>query len=60
MALPQRQPEPPFRVVMAGYVIDFHHRNVCSKCEDNGCPRINDARKTLEAWRDRKPRREGR
>lgn len=56
----ERRPEPPFSVVMAGYVIDFHHRNVCTKCGDDGCPRIVEARKTLEAWRDRRLHREGR
>lgn len=59
MPIPQRQPEPPFAALMAGYVVDFHHRSVCSKCSDDGCPRLAAAGETLRAWRDRKSRREG-
>ena len=58
MLVPERQPEPPFPVLMAGYVIDFHHRSVCSKCADDGCPRLTAAGTTLRAWRDRKSRRQ--
>ncbi|MFF3855947.1 hypothetical protein [Micromonospora sp. NPDC002575] len=36
-------------------MIDFHHRNVCSTCGDNGCPRISEARNTLESWREGGP-----
>ncbi|SCG47294.1 hypothetical protein [Micromonospora coxensis] len=47
--------EPPFAVLMAGYVIDFHHRNVCSRCRPDGtCPRLAAAGETLRAWRDRR------
>lgn len=60
MLVPQQQPEPPFRVLMAGYVVDFHHRSVCSKCADDGCPRLAAAGATLRAWRDKKSRHEGR
>jgi hypothetical protein len=60
MSLPRWQPEPPFAVQMAGYVLDFHHRNACSKCSDDGCPRLTAAGETLRAWRDRNGRSEGR
>ena len=30
MPIPQRQPEPPFLVLMAGNVVDFHNRAICS------------------------------
>lgn len=41
MMLEEPRPEPPFLVIMASYVIDFHHRNVCSKCTPDGsCPRL--------------------
>ncbi|WBB72180.1 hypothetical protein O7602_20995 [Micromonospora sp. WMMD1128] len=45
---------PPFAVIMAGYVLDFHHRQPCSRCEaDGGCERLTRACETLRAWRDR-------
>ncbi|MFI7661630.1 hypothetical protein ACIBTW_22385 [Micromonospora parva] len=49
------RPEPPFLVTMASYVIDFHHRNVCTRCSPDGsCPRLVEASDHLKAWRDRK------
>ncbi|MFG1840667.1 hypothetical protein ACGFH8_19855 [Micromonospora sp. NPDC049175] len=52
------RPEPPFLVIMAGYVIDFHHRDVCSKCRPDGsCPRLRQAAVRLNAWRDRENQR---
>lgn len=49
------RPEPPFLVTMASYVIDFHHRNVCTRCTPDGsCPRLVEASDHLKAWRDRK------
>lgn len=51
----QPRPEPPFLVTMATYVIDFHHRNVCTRCgPDGSCPRLAEASDHLKAWRDRK------
>ncbi|WBB71613.1 hypothetical protein O7602_17895 [Micromonospora sp. WMMD1128] len=51
----RRQPEPPFAVILAGYVIDLHHRAVCPRCRpDGGCERLVRAVATLRAWRDRK------
>ncbi|MFI9642964.1 hypothetical protein ACIG87_23415 [Micromonospora sp. NPDC051925] len=51
------RPEPPFAVLMAGYVVDFHHRNACSRCQPDGsCVRLVDAGETLRAWRDGKRR----
>lgn len=48
------RPEPPFRVLMAGYVVDFHHRNACPRCQPDGsCRRLTAAAETLRAWRDR-------
>ncbi|MEV4842433.1 hypothetical protein AB0K20_04320 [Micromonospora matsumotoense] len=53
----QRSAEPPFAVLMAGYVVDFHHRNACSRCQPDGsCARLADAGATLRAWRDRERR----
>ncbi|WP_176739079.1 hypothetical protein [Micromonospora matsumotoense] len=53
----QRSAEPPFAVLMAGYVVDFHHRNACSRCQPDGsCARLVDAGETLRAWRDRERR----
>lgn len=60
MSIPQRQLEPPFPVLMAGNVVDFHNRATCLQCSDDGCPRLSVAGETLRAWRDRKSRREGR
>lgn len=60
MSIPQRRPEPPFLVLRAGYIVDFHHRADCSECSDDGCPRLTAAGETLRAWRDRKDRSEGR
>lgn len=60
MPIPQWRPEPPLPVLMADYVIDFHHRSACSKCSDDGCPRLTAAAETLRAWRDRRSHREGR
>lgn len=60
MSIPQQRPEPPFLVLMAGNVVDFHNRATCSQCSDNGCPRLVAAGETLRAWRDRKSRHEGR
>lgn len=49
------RPEPPFLVIMASYVVDFHHRNVCPKCSpDSPCPRLTEAGEHLRAWRDRR------
>lgn len=49
------RPEPPFLVIMAGFVVDFHHREACSKCRPDGsCPRLRQAAIRLRAWRDRK------
>ncbi|MGC4888575.1 hypothetical protein [Micromonospora sp. DT227] len=51
----QRLPEPPFAVILAGYVVDLHHRDACSRCRpDGGCERLARAGETLRAWRDRK------
>lgn len=60
MSIPQQRPEPPFLVLMAGSVVDFHNRATCSQCSDDGCQRLTEAGKTLRAWRDRKSRRESR
>lgn len=60
MSIPQRRPEPPFLVLMAGNVVDFHNRATCLQCTDDGCPRLTEAGETLRAWRDRKSRHEGR
>ncbi|SCG38011.1 hypothetical protein GA0070560_102198 [Micromonospora halophytica] len=39
-AMREGRAEPPFAVLMAGYVVDFHHRDVCSRCRPDGsCPR---------------------
>lgn len=54
----QRTAEPPFAVLMAGYVVDFHHRNACSRCRPDGsCARLADAGETLRAWRERRVQR---
>ncbi|MEU1754988.1 hypothetical protein ABZ436_20330 [Micromonospora matsumotoense] len=51
------RPEPPFRVLMAGYVVDFHHRNACTRCRPDGsCHRLTAAAETIRAWRDRPDR----
>ena len=50
----ETRPEPPFRVLMAGYVVDFHHRHACPRCQPDGtCRRLTAAAETLRAWRDR-------
>jgi hypothetical protein len=50
----RRTSEPPFGVIMAGYVVDFHHRDQCPKClPDGSCPRLTRAGETLRSWRDR-------
>ncbi|KWV29518.1 hypothetical protein [Micromonospora rifamycinica] len=55
----QRPTEPPFAVVMAGYVVDFHHRHTCSRCRPDGsCARLADAGATLRAWREWRVRRQ--
>lgn len=54
------QLEPPFAVMMAGFIVDFHHRNVCSRCQaDGSCPRLARAGETLLARRARKGHRAG-
>ncbi|WFE64403.1 hypothetical protein [Micromonospora sp. WMMD714] len=51
------RPEPPFRVLMAGYVVDFHHRDACPRClPDGSCRRLAAAAETLRVWRDRPDR----
>jgi hypothetical protein len=51
--------EPPFAVVLAGYVVDFHHRNACFRCRPDGsCTRLADAGATLRAWRELRARRD--
>ncbi|MBM7081491.1 hypothetical protein [Micromonospora humidisoli] len=51
------RPEPPFRVLMAGYVVDFHHRDACTRClPDGSCLRLAAAAETLRVWRDRPDR----
>ncbi|WP_281899634.1 hypothetical protein [Micromonospora humidisoli] len=45
--------------MMAGYIVDFHHRNACSRCRPDGsCARLADAGATLRSWRDRRVQRE--
>lgn len=41
----------PFAVVLASYCIEFHDRNLCSRCTDTGCPRLDDAALTLDQYR---------
>ena len=41
----------PFAVVLASYCIEFHERNLCAKCTDSGCPRLDDAALTLDRYR---------
>ncbi|WP_406044257.1 hypothetical protein OG799_07090 [Micromonospora sp. NBC_00898] len=41
----------PFAVVLASYCIEFHERNLCAKCNDSGCPRLDDATFTLDRYR---------
>lgn len=54
------QPEPPFAVMMAGFVVDFHHRNACSRCQSDGsCPRLARAGDTLLTWKARVGQRAG-
>lgn len=43
--------EVPFSVVLASYCVEFHDRNLCSKCTDQGCPRLDDAALTLDKFR---------
>lgn len=48
--------EPPFLVVAAGFLIDFHERepaNKCLRCRDDGsCPRVARARRIIQLYRD--------
>ena len=41
----------PFAVVLASYCVEFHDRNLCAKCTDSGCPRLEDAAFTLDKFR---------
>ncbi|WP_433268734.1 hypothetical protein ACQPWR_10020 [Micromonospora vinacea] len=51
----QCRPEPPFLVIMAGYVIDLHHRDVCGRCRPDGtCPKLAEAAERLTTWRERR------
>lgn len=43
-----------FVVLMAGYVLDFHQHNRCSKCLDDWCPRVAMARARIIVWRQRR------
>ncbi|WP_408630754.1 helix-turn-helix domain-containing protein [Micromonospora coxensis] len=40
---------------MAGFVVDIHHQNACSRCQQDGsCARLSRAGETLRAWRARR------
>lgn len=41
----------PFPVLMASYCVEFHDRNTCAKCTDQGCPRLDDAALVLDQFR---------
>lgn len=47
--------EPPFVVVAAGFLIEFHERETtarCTRCRDNGtCPRVEYALQVVRHYR---------
>ncbi|MEO3776886.1 hypothetical protein ABGB16_08530 [Micromonospora sp. B11E3] len=47
---PERQ-EAPFSVILASYCIEFHTRNTCFKCTDDGCPRLAGAQLRIDTYR---------
>lgn len=53
--LEQPRPEPPFTVIMAGFVVDLHNRATCPRCQPDGCPKLRAAGLILKVWRARKP-----
>lgn len=56
MSVPTLVPEPPFLVVAAGFVLDFHERgDRCQRCRAEGiCPRVAHARRLIELYRQAK------
>lgn len=52
--LPEVRPEPPFPVILAGYVVDLHTRDTCPDCCPDGCSNLQEASKRLREWRDRR------
>lgn len=49
-------PEPPFLVVAAGFLLEYHEREPssrCTRCRDNGsCPRVEHARRVVKLYGD--------
>ncbi|KAB1914025.1 hypothetical protein [Micromonospora sp. AMSO31t] len=46
------EPEPPFLVMAAGFMVDLHTRKRCPHCRQDGtCPRVQRAKRLLRAWR---------
>ncbi|MFF0876618.1 hypothetical protein [Micromonospora aurantiaca (nom. illeg.)] len=41
----------PFSVTMASYCIEFHGRNRCRTCTDDGCVRLADANQVIDQFR---------
>lgn len=41
----------PFSVVLASYCIEFHERNLCSRCTDTDCPRLEVAAMIMDWYR---------
>ncbi|SCF06706.1 hypothetical protein [Micromonospora mirobrigensis] len=41
----------PFAVTLASYCIEFHERNLCSKCTPEGCPRLDNAALVIDKFR---------
>lgn len=48
---PQILTRVPFYVEQASYCIAFHERNLCPRCTDSGCPKLDEAADVLATYR---------
>ncbi|WP_328424988.1 hypothetical protein OG470_15710 [Micromonospora sp. NBC_00389] len=44
----------PFYVEQASYCVTFHDRNLCTRCTDSGCPRLDEAAALLADYREQR------
>lgn len=47
----------PFYVEQASYCIQFHDKNLCTRCTDKGCPALDSAATLLADFREQRANR---
>ncbi|MBQ1039282.1 hypothetical protein [Micromonospora sp. C81] len=44
----------PFYVEQSSYCVQFHEKNLCTQCTDEGCPRLDEAAELLADYREQR------